>query len=266
MDFTFQEDYSENSFIATCRTCETKFNKYHFTKDRVPKYDHRNSESLLKYAKQLEGKTLQQAVGEDVKFGGVRGFAKGKFGSNLEKFYFGYKGNSSHKPDFEELGVELKSTGMQWDKNNPGEYEAKERISLAVIDFRAISLNQSFEDSLWTKIMKPLFVLTDYVSKEVENYNQPIIKVDYHRYKKSDVAEIYKEWKAIKKVILTEGGGGLSQGKMKHNYLEPSTTGAKGTDLVSNIRGFDECKPRRFAFAKRKGGYAHKIIKDLLGY
>ena len=147
MDFDFKEGQDGDSFLADCKTCGTTFNKYHFTKDRVPKYNHRNRNSLLKFAKQLEGKTLQQAIGQDVKFGGVRGEAKGKFGSNLEKFYFGYKGNSLHKPDFEELGVELKSTGMQWDRKNPGEYEAKERISLATIDFQAISLNQSFEDS-----------------------------------------------------------------------------------------------------------------------
>ena len=85
--------YKNENYKQTCSTCEVVFNSYHFYDDGTPKYDHKNQDSVLKYAKKLEGKTLKEVSGEYIRNAGVKGNAKGKFGSNLEKFYFGYEGN-----------------------------------------------------------------------------------------------------------------------------------------------------------------------------
>ena len=125
---------------------------------------------------------------------GVKGDAKGKFGNNLEKLYFGYSGNSSHNPDLSEIGVEIKSTGMKRDAKplERGYFAAKERISLAIIDFPNIA-NQSFEDSVWDKIKKPLFILYDYESKDIRNFDKKIIKVDFYEYSDYEKEMIYLE-------------------------------------------------------------------------
>ena len=246
-----------DTYRKVCDTCDLVFNQYHFNQDGTPKYDHKDRDSLLSYAKLLEGKTLKEACGEDIVFEGVKGQAKGKFGSNLEKFYFGYIGNSSHEPDFGELGVELKSTGL---KTVNGIYRNKERISLAVVDFPIIS-NQSFEESVWKKIKDPLFVLYDYESAE-NNFDVKIIKVDYYEYSDFEKDKIYSEWQNIKQTVIDYGGQEVSQQKMKHRYLEACTTGATSKDRVKNRQGLPPCKPRRFAFHV---SYGKTIVQNILG-
>jgi len=245
-----------DKFQKNCNTCDLVFNQYHFNKDGTEKYDHRDRESLLNYGKLLEGKSLRQTCGEDVVFDGVRGQAKGKFGANLEKFYFGYLGNSSHEADFGELGVELKSTGL---KTVAGVYRNKERIALAVVDFTKIS-NQSFEESVWEKIKDPLFVLYDYESAE-KNFDVKIVKVDYYKYSEFEKNKIYDEWKKIRQTVIDYGGQEVSQQKMKHRYLEACTTGATSKARVKNRPGLPPCKPRRFAF---HNSYAKTIVQNIL--
>lgn len=253
---------NENNF--TCDDCNLKFNNHHFNKNGVPKYDHKNPESVLEFAKKLEGKTLREVSGDYIYGEGVKGDAKGKFGNNLEKLYFGYSGNSSHNPDLSEIGIEIKSTGMKRDVKplERGYFAAKERISLAVIDFPNIA-NQSFEDSVWDKIKKPLFILYDYESKDIRNFDKKIIKVDFYEYSDYEKEMIYLEWKKIKDIVIKFGGQEISQGKLKHRFLEPCTTGKNAKDLVKNRSGLPKCKPRRFAFHIN---YANKIVKSLLGY
>ena len=249
--------YKNENYKQTCSTCEIVFNSYHFYDDGTPKYDHKNEDSVLKYAKKLEGKTLREVSGDYIRNAGVKGNAKGKFGSNIEKFYFGYVGNSSHEPDFTEIGVEIKSTGLKTVKD---EYAAKERISLAIVDFQNIE-NQSFEDSVWEKMKKPLMILYDYKSKEIRNFDKKIVKVDYYEYSDFEKEILYLEWKNIKDTVVNFGGQEVSQSKLKHKYLEACTTGKNSKDRVKNRKGLPDCKPRRFAFHV---SYANKIVKKMI--
>jgi len=249
--------YKNENYKQTCSTCEIVFNSYHFYDDGTPKYDHKNEDSVLKYAKKLEGKTLREVSGDYIRNAGVKGNAKGKFGSNIEKFYFGYVGNSSHEPDFTEIGVEIKSTGLKIVKD---EYAAKERISLAIVDFQNIE-NQSFEESVWEKMKKPLMILYDYKSKEIRNFDKKIVKVDYYEYSDFEKEMLYLEWKKIKDTVINFGGQEVSQSKLKHKYLEACTTGKNSKDRVKNRKGLSDCKPRRFAFHV---SYANKIVKKMI--
>ena len=67
--------------------------------------DVNSAKSIIEYAKKLEGYSLREKCGEEIKNHGYKG--KGNFGQLLEKFYFGYEPNSDANPDFKEVGIEL---------------------------------------------------------------------------------------------------------------------------------------------------------------
>jgi len=252
-----------------CNDCNLVFNEHYFDSKGIPKYDHKNRESVYNYAKKLEGQTLRDVCGEVIISDGIKKTAKGKFGSDLEKFYFGYENNFDHSPDFSELGVEVKSTGVIPDSRPDirGYFQAKERISLAVVDFPNIE-TQSFEESLWKKIKDPLFVLYDYTSAK-NDFDKKIILVDFYQYSQFEKEIIFSEWKIIRDVVVNHGGQEVSQGKLGHRYLEPTTTGANKKVRVKNRLGLPDCKPRRFAFPNHKTqpyGQANRIVKKLLNY
>lgn len=80
---------------------------------------------------------------------------------------------------------------------------------------------------------------------------------------------IFNEWKIIRDVVVNHGGQEVSQGKLGHRYLEPTTTGANNKVRVKNRVGLPDCKPRRFAFPHQKTqpyGQANRIVKKLLNY
>ena len=65
--------------------------------------------------------------------------SKGRVGLVIEEGLFGLKQNSKPKPDFEELGIELKVTPykkLSKSRDNAPIYSAKERLVLHVIDYK----------------------------------------------------------------------------------------------------------------------------------
>ena len=56
-----------------------------------------------------------------------------------------HKPKSNHGPDFPEAGLELKTTGVKPQKKKAG-YQAKERLSLMMIDYTTIK-QESWESS-----------------------------------------------------------------------------------------------------------------------
>ena len=63
--FIYYKIYKEydNENNPTCDDCNLKFNNHHFNKNGVQKYDHKNLESVLEFAK-TEGKTLREVSGD----------------------------------------------------------------------------------------------------------------------------------------------------------------------------------------------------------
>lgn len=81
-------------------------------------YDKTSPESILEYAKRLEGKTFYDIkkhyftyfnrLNELTDENNENTNAKGQLGNFLEEYYFGYKPNSDQEADFSEAGVEFK--------------------------------------------------------------------------------------------------------------------------------------------------------------
>lgn len=90
--------------------------------DKKKQYNPKDKKSVISYAKLLKEKTLRQICDPEVIGHNYTG--KGNFGQLLEKFYFGYEPNSTAEADFEEIGMELKSSPLKQLKNN--EYRSKE--------------------------------------------------------------------------------------------------------------------------------------------
>ena len=110
------------------------------------KYDRLDIDSIILFAKKLVGKSLRESCGEflnDINFKG-----KGSFGQTVEEDYFEYSINSDSEPDFKEVGLEVKSTGLKIVRKN--ELVAKERLVLSIINYNEI-VNQKFDNSSFIK-------------------------------------------------------------------------------------------------------------------
>lgn len=83
------------------------------------RYDDSNINSIIEYSKQLIGKTFYDVINEAVIDEEQKRILidnynrpnyKGGLGILLEELYFGYKANNNQMPDFDKVGMELKST------------------------------------------------------------------------------------------------------------------------------------------------------------
>jgi DNA mismatch repair protein MutH len=77
-------------------------------------YNEHDLESVIEYARRLEGKTLRDA---DINYDVVIGGNKGQLGQIVEKYYFEKELNSRQEPDFSSIGLELKVCPIK--KNRP---------------------------------------------------------------------------------------------------------------------------------------------------
>lgn len=93
-------------------------------------YDRTSPKSIFEYAIPLIDHTLREIVGDEA----VQGYnmtGKGTLGQMVEELYYYYKANSNPTPDFEEAGVELKTTGLK--KLKDLSLQIKERLVVDMI-------------------------------------------------------------------------------------------------------------------------------------
>ncbi len=122
--------------------------------------DWRNETELLAHAKKIEGlkiSDLGQKVGRmDLIH---RKHTKGLVAQLVEKEYFKIPTNSDERPDFTELGIELKVSPLKLVKST-GWFNAKERNVIKMVDYFNIYDNKNWSDSkLIHKLSRVLFVL-----------------------------------------------------------------------------------------------------------
>ena len=132
-------------------------------------YDKTNPISIYEYALPLIDHTLREIVGDEA----VQGYnmsGKGTLGQMVEELYYHYKANSDPTPDFEEAGVELKTTGLK--KLKDLSLQIKERLVVDMIDYNEV-VNQPFEMSLFyckCRLMLLLFYLYDGKLEQYDRY------------------------------------------------------------------------------------------------
>ena len=119
-----------------------------------------DEQQLLTHAKRLEGMKFSEISRLiqmlDLKH---RKHTKGIAAKVIETNYFGIPSNSSEKPDFEELGIELKVSPLRY-LERAGLYTTKERNVLKMVDYHEINSISNWKNTkVYNKLRRILFVL-----------------------------------------------------------------------------------------------------------
>ena len=144
--------------IMYCKCIEEYFEKERKKSEMI---DYRTNETeLIKKAKSIEGMNIID-VSDNIKIFDNKPANKTKsvIANIVESNFFNIPTNSSEKPDFQQLGIELKVSPL---KHLPSLniYNMKERCVLKMIDYYDVYENENWENSkLYKKINKILFVL-----------------------------------------------------------------------------------------------------------
>lgn len=218
------------------------------------KYDETSLESVLSYTRKLLDKSLREALGDEITDHNYSG--KGSFGQILERYYFGYMPNSVSEADFEQIGYELKSSPLKKLKN--GEFRAKERLVLSIINYLEIHKEDFYTSSFWEKNSNLLLIF--YLHEQDLDILDYLIKiVDVWDYPEEDLLIIKRDWNLINEKIKNGLAHELSEGDTL--YLGACT---KGSTAKSSMRTqpFNNKKAKQRAFSL-KTGYVNHILANL---
>jgi len=122
--------------------------------------DFYDEDELMDYAKKLEGlrfSEISSLIGKlDERH---RRHTKGVAAKVIETDYFGIPSNSSEKPDFENLGIELKVSPLRYIERLKL-YTTKERNVIKMVDYNEIASNEDWtQTKVQKKLNRVLFVL-----------------------------------------------------------------------------------------------------------
>ena len=188
-------------------------------------YDKTSPKSIFEYAIPLLDHTLREVVGDEA----VEGYnmsGKGTLGQMVEELYYHYKANSNPTPDFEEAGLELKTTGLK--KLKDLSLQIKERLVVDMIDYNRV-VKESFEMSMFynkCRLMLLLFYLYD---GRLEQYDRYFLFVALWKIPEKDLLIIKHDYDVIIEKIRRGEAHLLSEGDTE--YLGACRKGQKGDSL-----------------------------------
>lgn len=219
------------------------------------RYDITSPESIRNFAKDLIGKSLEEAVGkyslDDIS-------NKGKLGSLVEEHYYGYRpDNTSGEPDFAEAGVELKVTGViPSTKTNAG-YKAKERLVLMMIHYYGL-VDETWEESSFLRKCRLMLILFYLYQKGVPATQRKfVLSPVLWEFPAADLEIIKKDWLAIQKKISDGLAHELSEGDTF--YLAACRKGSGGPNEALKMQPFSNAPAKARAFSL-KPSYVNTII------
>ena len=170
-----------------------------------------NSESeLMAYAKKLEGRRFSEICDSIGKLDeNHRKHTKGVAAKVIETEYFGIPSNSSERPDFEELGIELKVSPLRY-IDRVGLYTAKERNVIKMVDYNEIYNNKHWkENKISSKLSRVLYVL--YVhDKKVNAWEWKVVKTFLWSPSLEQDAQIQTDYEIMRAKVLN--GENLREG------------------------------------------------------
>ena len=229
------------------------------------RYDKTSPEDIERYGQRLVGSTLRHRIesgdgqlADDPT--AISGSSKAGFGTVLEKqFYRINPGNASGVPDFPEAGVELKSTGLV--RTNTA-WEAKERLSLNLINYQEEGLVTRFEASSFMKKNRLLMM----VGYRYDNA-KPVLDlkvlcaglIRFDRLSKADQTVIREDWQYINRMIRERRAHELSERDTR--YLGAGTKASTSSDRRPQLDGGEPAKPRAYTFKK---GFVTHLLQTLL--
>jgi DNA mismatch repair protein MutH len=216
-------------------------------------YDKTSPESIYEHALKLTGKTLEEAVTlpENV----VNEKNRGDLGSLVEKYFFKHQPPNTSDPDFPEAGLELKTTGLF--KDSKGNYKAKERLVLTMINYQGI-VKEDWDTSSFLKKSRLMLILFYLFNKSQPVHRRRfVLKPLLYRISTSDLNVIKNDWQLIRKKVLEGRAHELSEGDTF--YLGACRKGSGGPNESLQVQPFsnEPAKTRAFSF---KQGFVNKLL------
>jgi len=221
-------------------------------------YDENNQQSILDYAKRLEGKTLREVLDDKI----IKAMRvhesgnKGRYGQKIEQYYFGYDINSDSSADFP-CGLELKATPLKVLKN--GTLSPKERLVCNIINYEDI-IHEEWETSSFLEKNSDTLIVRyiDPIDKTINQLDYKIIDVQIHSIfnNEDDKKQFEEDWNIIVNKIKNGKAHLLSESDTK--YLGACT---KGSTALKSLRK----QPNSDILAKQRA-FSFKIqyMRELL--
>ena len=217
-------------------------------------FDITSKESIINFAKKLQGETLRNSC--DVDFDEYKVNDKGGYGKTTEKYYFKYEPNSDSKPDFDQAGLELKCSPLK--TNIKGEYRSKERLVLNIINYIEVHKEEFKLSSFWKKNSHLLLVFYLH-DKDLNLIDYKVQLVGDWQYPDEDLKVIKNDWEIINQKIRNGKAHELSEGDTF--YLGACT---KGATALRSLRKqpFNKEKAKQRAYSLKQG-YVNHIIANI---
>ena len=226
-------------------------------------YDPKNKDSVAKYTKLLENKTLNDFIQNNK--ANINSKNKGNFGQLIENIFFFIKTNNYDGADFPDIPLELKVAGVEPTSsrdrhvNISGDWKQKEVLPLSSISFNGIVKEEFYTSKFLEKNKNLLLIFYKYKSRQSPLDNE--IKITgiwcFNEIPEHDKKIIIDDWEKIKSKVVKGDAHNLS--KKDTNYLEamPSNNVNSYTTQPFNK---EKARTKKFAF---KHGYMHSVIAKL---
>ena len=204
--------------------------------DTLSERKYKTKADILERAHQIIGVPLKE-----IDKTGRLSIGKGAIGSIIEESLFGYKINSESTPDFEEVGVEVKTT--PYIKTNKG-IRAKERLVCNIINYMG-EYQCTFETSSFWKKCRTMLLLSYEHKDDVPKGDFMISDVVMFSFPNRDLEIIKNDWNRIVDKIREGRAHELSEGDT--TYLGACTKGENS--LTMRTQPYSDIPAKQRAFA-----------------
>lgn len=217
-------------------------------------YNRSNSESIVHYATQLIGKSLREATG----VGHIDDMAsrKGTLGNAVEYYYFKFDPNSDPDPDFNEVGIELKTTPLK--RTKKGEIVSKERLVLSMINYMEV-VNETWETSAVLKKSDKILLLSYLHDPDANPVDYVFYLAELWSIPEEDLYTIKRDWETVVDKVRRGLAHEISSGDTL--FLEACTKAANSEARRPQPFSDIPAKPRAWAL---KQSYMTAVTKKLL--
>ncbi len=220
----------------------------------------KSRQELCQHALTLKGKTIRNLLS-----GSRFDKGKGAIGQIIEREGFGIANNNEARPDFHNLGIELKVLPLKRTSKNT--LTVKERTKICSINYLKL-IQEDWESShAKNKLIEILFVFYEYDKLNPENS----IIHDYYFFKleNSDEPLIRSDWERTKKIVADGLAHELSESQ--NVVLAASRAGAGGIDeskwdLQPNQKFKERARKRAFSLKPSFTKVIWNEIQDPKGY
>lgn len=220
---------------------------------RLP-YDKANKESIVYYAMDLTGKTLREAAGVDEIDDPV--VRRGSLGNAVEYYYFKFDPNNDPNPDFNEVGIELKTTPLKRTKR--GDLVSKERLVLSQINYMNV-VDETWETSSVLKKCSDILLLFYLYAPDVNPVDYEFYLVELWSIPEEDIPTVRQDWETVVEKVRQGRAHEISSSDTL--YLEACTKAANSAVRTKQPFSDVPAKPRAWAL---KQSYMTAVTNKLL--